>query len=90
MRLRSTAFLGFISADAQEPGGRAHPCSAELLTVERQARIGCAQLVGSHTRIVAEVLLGHVGDSENGSCAKVLNNNSLLAIEEPGKQINAM
>lgn len=57
-----------------------------LLTVERQTRIGCAQLVGSHTSIVAEVLLCHIGNSENGSCAKILNNNSLLAIEEPGRQ----
>lgn len=57
-----------------------------LLTVERQARIGCAELVGSHTSIVAEVLLGHIGNSENGSCAKVLNNDSLLAIEEPRRQ----
>lgn len=57
-----------------------------LLTIERQARVSSAQLVGGHTSIVAEVLLCHIGNSENGSCAKILNNNSLLAIEESGKQ----
>lgn len=54
-----------------------------LLTVEGQARVGCTQLVGSHTSIVAEVLLRHIGHCEDGSCAKILNDNSLLAIEEP-------
>lgn len=82
-----TPFSGFISADGQEPRGPwEHSGNTVLLTVERQARIGCAQLVGSHTSIIAEVLLCHIGNSENGSCAKVLNNNSLLAIEEPRRQ----
>lgn len=67
---------------------QAHLSGTVLLTIKRQARVGCAQLVGSHTRIVAEVLLCHVGDGENGSCTKILNNNSLLAIEEPRKQIS--
>lgn len=57
-----------------------------LLTVEGQACVGCAQFIGSHTSIVAEVLLCHIGHCEDGPCAKILNDNSLLAIEEPRKQ----
>lgn len=78
--------MGFISAHAEKPCIPGVCFVTLLLTVEGQARVCCAQFIGSHTGIVAEMLLCHIGHCEDGPCAKILNDDSLLAIEEPGRQ----